>query len=39
VEFFRFDTAHIGGIATAHLIAAALVIGGAYLLIRKPKRA
>lgn len=34
VEFFRFDTAHIGGIATAHVIAAILVIGGAYLLAR-----
>jgi phosphatidylglycerol:prolipoprotein diacylglycerol transferase len=39
VEFFRFDTAHIGGIATAHLIAAALVIGGIYLLARRPKSA
>lgn len=34
VEFFRFDTAHIAGIATAHLIAAVLVIAGSWLLVR-----
>lgn len=39
VEFFRFDTAQLGGIAAAHLIAMALVAGGFYLLIRKSRLA
>ncbi|MSU75884.1 prolipoprotein diacylglyceryl transferase [Patescibacteria group bacterium] len=37
VEFFRFDTAHLAGIAIAHVIAVALVILGVYLLTRKSK--
>lgn len=35
VEFFRFDTAQLGGIAAAHIIATGLVIGGIWLMVRK----
>ncbi len=37
VEFFRFDTAHVGGVAVAHAIAVALVIAGVWLLVRPAK--
>lgn len=37
VEFFRFDTAHLGPLATAHLAAIGLAALGAYLLIRPTK--
>lgn len=38
VEFYRFDTAHIGGVAIAHLVSIGLVALGAYFLVR-PARA
>ena len=37
VEFYRFGTAHIGGIATAHIVAVVLVFGGSWLLVRESR--
>lgn len=34
VEFYRFDTAHISGVAVAHVVAAGLAILGIWLLAR-----
>lgn len=38
VEFYRFDTARIGPVALAHLIAVALVGLGVYLSVRSTRR-
>ncbi len=37
VEFYRFGTAHVAGIAVAHVVAVVLVFAGSWLLVRESR--